>query len=82
MVTDEPSLAQSLSYFHVGINEGANLLQEELNFILERQLGYAECFDAVSGMRIAVKMMRAAHALEMDYFAGWACGQKECTAML
>ena len=61
---------ESLSYFHVGKNTGAELLREEMSTIYERHYGDAECVDDVSGVPLDIRLVRAARKLEMEYFDG------------
>ena len=68
LVPAEHRLPESLGYFSVGKNEGEDILKEELNGSLERQFGGAECWDDVTNARLDVKLMRAARALEMQFF--------------
>ena len=68
LVTAEHRLPEYLGYFSVGKNEGEDILKEELNGILERQFGGVECWDDVTNARLDVKLMRAARALEMQFF--------------
>ena len=54
-------------YFNVGVNQGARMMNEVMNkFLLAIQGG--ETFDDVSGEQLDMNMVKAARALEMDFF--------------
>ena len=68
LVTDDVRTQDSDAYFSVRVNDGANILDQELNSILERQFGDAYCWDVVTNAPLDVKLMRAARAIEMEFF--------------
>ena len=68
LVTADDRLPESLGYFSVRKNEGEDILKEELSGILKRQFGGFECWDDATIARLDVKLMRAARALEIQFF--------------
>jgi hypothetical protein len=59
-------------YFHTGENTGAELLVKHMRALITRD-GRTSCVDDTSGEVLDEAGLRAARALEMEFFPRWVC---------
>ena len=59
---------RTVGMLFTGDNEGAQLLRQEMDSIVERHSGYVECWDDVTGAPMQEGLLRAARDLEMNFF--------------